>query len=505
MNKKVFSLKKFILLTVQIIILIVSLVSMILLISNFSYEYIWALLIIYYVLNMIFLFIIYVQKRNKIAKFSWIYFIILFPIIGNVVFVAFGLVFINKYELKLDNDPKYNIQTYIDQGLIPNLTSNDSQLQQYESLNNNKALPCLIKFYDQGYHLYDEVFKHIKNAKKSIFIVTYIIKKSEISKEFIHLIKQKKEEGIDIKWLVDDFGATFSQKRELNKLKKLGVEVYRIGKIYYPFINATSFTRNHQKYIIIDSKLVFSGGNNISDEYASLSKKYGHWIDLNYMITGPYVNYYNLAFIKFWKVITKKNIDIEPNLYFNYNYDLSLMDNQAILSIDSPSYNYSTAEYNWIQMLMNAKKEIIICSPYFSLSSALSKAMILALKKGIKVKLYFPGLPDKKFVYKISLYQIKQLMQFGLEVYIYNENFMHSKCGIIDDEIAWAGTSNWDSRSMFSQYETIDIFKGQAVSDLKTIINSYNKHCYLLKNSPLYTKNGTWVSRMIYHLSLPLI
>ncbi|UWV94063.1 hypothetical protein ONA24_01010 [Mycoplasmopsis cynos] len=49
--------------------------------------------------------------------------------------------------------------------------------------------------------------------------------------------------------------------------------------------------------------------------------------------------------------------------------------------------------------------------------------------------------------------------------------------GVIDDEIAWVGTNNLDLRSMFSQYETVDILDGKIVEKINSIFNEYNKHC----------------------------
>ncbi|SYV93110.1 Uncharacterised protein, partial [Mycoplasmopsis synoviae] len=46
--------------------------------------------------------------------------------------------------------------------------------------------------------------------------------------------------------------------------------------------------------------MVFNGGSNISDEYAGFSKRFGNLIDLNYKISGPYVNNYILNFAKLW-------------------------------------------------------------------------------------------------------------------------------------------------------------------------------------------------------------
>ncbi|PPJ44372.1 cardiolipin synthetase, partial [Rhizobium sp. KAs_5_22] len=70
-----------------------------------------------------------------------------------------------------------------------------------------------------------------------------------------------------------------------------------------------------------------------------------------------------------------------------------------------------------------AKKSIKIATPYFAITEALKKSLILALKNKIDITVYFPGLPDKKIIHKISLSQLKELQQYGLKVQIYQDVF----------------------------------------------------------------------------------
>ncbi|UWW01453.1 phospholipase D-like domain-containing protein [Mycoplasmopsis felis] len=117
--------------------------------------------------------------------------------------------------------------------------------------------------------------------------------------------------------------------------------------------------------------------------------------------------------------------------------------------------------------MSNAKKSIKISTPYFSVSEAIYKQIILALKSGVDITVFIPGLPDKKLVYQISIWQLRKLMKYGLKVRVYNEHFLHSKLGVVDDQLStWVGTNNMDSRSMYSQYETMDVITGALLIQL---------------------------------------
>ncbi|MEI2461822.1 phospholipase D-like domain-containing protein [Mycoplasmopsis felis] len=435
-------------------------------------NYIYLILSLFYFINTIFVFFIGLQKRNYEAKLGWLYIITLFPVIGHALFFGFGWISKNKLELKIQNDSKYKLNTYINLGLINKENCSNELINSLSLIHQTTVKSSEYEFFKEGYRFYDKLIEDIKNAKESIYLVTYILKKSEISKEFMHILKEKAKQGVEIKWLVDYFGAYRSQRKLLRKLKKDGIEIQYIGKIIYPFINASSFNRNHQKFIIIDSEMVFSGGNNISDEYASLSKKYGHWIDLNYKITGEYINTYILHFARFWKFITRKEIEIKRKLLKLENNELYTT--HSILVVDSPSYSHSSSEYTWLKLISNAKKSIKISTPYFSVSEAIYKQIILALKSGVDITVFIPGLPDKKLVYQISIWQLRKLMKYGLKVRVYNEHFLHSKLGVVDHQLGWVGTNNMDSRSMYSQYETMDVITGSAVNSIIEIFQLYN-------------------------------
>ncbi|TDV23052.1 cardiolipin synthase [Mycoplasmopsis mustelae] len=495
--KKSFISKRAIIFIIQFIFFLALFGGIASLLFIINIEYIYLFLFIAYFVNTFFVFFIGLQRRNFEAKLGWLYIIILFPIIGHALFFGFGWISRNKNEIKIKDDAKFKIQTYQKDGYLHSEDCYSEALNAISKINDTTSMNSDYEFITDGYRFYQKLFKDIKKAKKSIYIISYIIKNSEISTELLHLLRQKHFEGVEIKWLVDYFGAYYSQKKEIKKLQKLGIKISYIGKIYYPFINASSFNRNHQKFLIIDSEVVFSGGNNISDEYASMSKKYGHWIDVNYKITGEYVNVYNLHFLKLWKIFSNEDLDIKQHL-LNFQHTGHQHKNHSVLVSESPSFPHSQSEFTWIKLLSQAKRSIKIASPYFSASDALYREIIVALRSGVEVIVYFPGLPDKKIVHQIGIWQLKKLMQHGLKVQIYQGHFLHSKIGVIDDQIAWAGTNNFDSRSMNSQYETMDIIYGRDVMQIVNIFKEYDRFCIDLQSHPTLNKEYNFFENFFF-------
>lgn len=451
-----------------------------------------------YLLNLVIIILLLNQNRQTYAKFSWISIMLILPIIGHILFLTYGLTYSNKKELKINDDKKYLITNYCSQ-----VQSCKSVLDQLQKMNKTVVLSADFEFYNEGWVYFKQLKNDIKNAKYSINIISYIIKKSEIFDEMLELIEQKLKEGVKVKWLIDYFGSGTIRDKVFKRLsrKYKNFEYAYIGKILYPFITSQSFYRNHQKFIIIDDQFVYSGGNNISDEYISYSKKYGHWIDFSYKFSGNYTNTYIVHFAKFWKMVTNK--EIELNLKFN-NDDCK-SDNRALLIYDTPLIKYSNVENAWVKLFANAKKKIQISTPYFSITESLRKQIISALYSGVEVEIFLPGFPDKKVVYQVSLNEISELMSFGLKVYIYKDHFLHSKIGLVDDKIAWFGTSNMDARSMFAQYETTDIIEGKSVNEIKKVFQDYKNKSIEFTNYNKFNSNKNIIKKLFYKLLKPLI
>ncbi|MEE3928199.1 phospholipase D-like domain-containing protein [Mycoplasmopsis ciconiae] len=487
---------------IELVIIFLYLVGLFLLIYNLNVYFFYIFILTLYLLNVFTMIMIWKQNRENSSKISWIVFFILFPIIGHFFYFTFGLSYVNKQELKLTQDKSYYYSFYNSQSHFTNEdTETDNCLLDYAKISNSNLLPAKFNMYYQGYEFFNVLIDNLEKAQENIDIVTYIIKPGDSTSIFLKTLLKKANQGVKIRWLIDYFGSGFMSNKYFKPLKKHpNVEIHYIGKIYYPFIVSKSFYRNHQKFIIIDNLKVYSGGNNISDEYVSFSKKYGHWIDLNYCVTGPYVNLYINHFSRFYKIVTYKEDDPTTKFKYYNSEDLQKYNSNAVLVTDSPVLSYSEAESVWLKAFANAKSSIKISTPYFSITTALWKQLIIALKSGVSVEIYIPGSPDKALIYEISVNEIKELVKYGLKVYVYNDHFLHSKLGLIDNKFGWFGTNNFDKRSMFSQYESMDLVQGEVIQDLINIFEEYKNNCSTISESEIVNKRPNALIRSLYKL-----
>ena len=120
-------------------------------------------------------------------------------------------------------------------------------------------------------------------------------------------------------------------------------------------------------------------------------------------------------------------------------------------------------------MINTAKRSLYMQSPYFIPDDAFMLALRLAVDSGVDARIILPGIPDKRFIYLITRSYMRDLVQAGVKVYLYN-GFIHSKMLIIDGEVATVGTTNIDIRSFLLDFEiNAFIFDAQFASRCERI------------------------------------
>lgn len=60
--------------------------------------------------------------------------------------------------------------------------------------------------------------------------------------------------------------------------------------------------------MVVDGRVAYSGGINLSDEYINIGSKYGHWKDIGFKITGEGVKSYTYMFMEFWNAFSNDMI-----------------------------------------------------------------------------------------------------------------------------------------------------------------------------------------------------
>ncbi len=328
----------------------------------------------------------------------------------------------------------------------------------------------MITIFTDGITVFNDLFQSISNAKKYIFIESYILRNDDLGQKLQKILIEKSKENVKIAIIYDELGCLFTSNKFFSELKKSGIHVTHFFHSFLSIIPAHLNNRNHKKIWVIDGEISYIGGFNIGDEYLGKSEKFGNWRDTHIKLTGVHAKH--IAYDVYSDLTTLA--DTTPSWLDSLNIPKSKsVKIPPIEIIRNDPLNDNTDIYNeLIHIIDNAKKYIFIQTPYFIPDSNLLSALKAASQKGVDIKIMIPNKPDHPIVYWGTYYFAGQLLSHGVKFLTYENGFLHAKTLVVDNSICTVGSSNIDMRSFNLNYEiNAFIYNNTTPSNLKNIFD----------------------------------
>lgn len=256
---------------------------------------------------------------------------------------------------------------------------------------------------------------------------------------------------MEVRFLYDHVGSRALPKRFFQELTEAGGHVAAFFPSRIPLLNLRLNYRNHRKLAIIDGHYGYIGGFNIGDEYLGKSKRFGPWRDTHLKLEGSAVQQIQVQFILDWNLASTAQLPLELD-YFRVSSECEGSVGMQIVS-SGPDSVLEQIKNSYLKMIYAAKESIYLQTPYFIPDDSLLTALKLASISGVNVKVMIPNKPDHKLVYWASSFYLGELLESGVQVYLYNSGFIHAKTIVVDGKLASVGTANIDIRSFRLNFE----------------------------------------------------
>lgn len=319
--------------------------------------------------------------------------------------------------------------------------------------------------YCNGTELFPELFSTLKQAKQHIHVLFYTVKTDSISQEFLSLLREKAREGVEVRLVLDWLGSLKIRKKIIKELQEAGLEFYFCHIPKLPFLFYSLQVRNHRKIAIVDGKIGFMGGFNIGKDYINANLKLSPWRDCHIKITGEGVDDLQREFLKDWLGASKINL-LQNKVYFP-TQPKGTCRHQLI-----PSKGKYLEEI-LSHLIRNARKSIIICTPYFIPTKPVMEELLFALDRNVKIMILLPNNADHILVKEASYSYLRKLLAKHATVFQYTHGFFHSKITIVDDEICFVGSSNFDKRSILLNHElNCSVYNKEFINEMKKQIQN---------------------------------
>ena len=438
--------------------------------SSLLKSYVWLRPLMFIMSSAVVLWLVS-KDETSAYKISWIILILVFPVFGGLLYLSIG----NKKPSRVIRKKLQPVLDEIEPVMImPQdiaYEMNDGKAHGFTYLSDlgfGTYQNTITKYYSLGDYNYCDLLKDIKNAKHFIFMEYFIVAEGLMFETILKLLKQKVKEGIEVRFIYDDVGSLTTVPYHFEKqLEEYGIQCV-VFNPFVPIVSVAMNHRDHRKICVIDGYIGYSGGFNLADEYINAKVRFGHWKDTGIRLEGDGVWNLTTMFLSTWNAYRhddKTFTQYMPDIYHHNHYPF---DGYVVAYGDSPLDEERTGENIYMNLINCAQEEILIMTPYFIIDDAMMKALILACKKGVSVKIITPGIPDKKNVYKVTRSYYYSLIYEGVEFYEYKPGFLHAKMVLCDHKIATVGTINFDYRSLYLHFEcNVLLYQTSTIQDIE--------------------------------------
>jgi cardiolipin synthase len=335
---------------------------------------------------------------------------------------------------------------------------------------------------EDGAETYAAMLTAIKAAKHHVHMETYIFEADDVGKQFAVALAERARAGVKVRLLYDAVGSIKTPKEFFQDLSDKGVEVVAFnplapGAALKSGLEAVNH-RDHRKLTVIDGRVAFLGGINISGVYGSLSA--GSWLasrpsnedvpidkrpwrDMQARVVGPVVADLQRAFLKQWAKQKKESV-LEGKEYYP---QLSAQGPHVIRAVEGePVVDGVNSMYvAFISAIDNAEKEVLMMNPYFVPHERLVLALEQAAKRGVDVKLILPSRSDSWLAFYAGRSFYEHLLEAGVKIFERKDRILHAKTATIDGVWSTVGSTNLDWRSLLYNDEINAVVLGPEFAD----------------------------------------
>lgn len=317
-----------------------------------------------------------------------------------------------------------------------------------------------------GQEKFDDMFQAIRQARSSVHLEYFNFRNDSIASLLFRLLAQKAKEGVEVRALFDGFGNDSNnrplKRKHLKQMRSVGIEIYEFDPVNFPWVNHV-FHRDHRKIVVIDGKIAYTGGMNVADYYINGTEVVGEWRDMHCRIEGDEVNTLQKIFLRMWNKVTGQNV-YGAKYYRGYHGadyitglkpDTCCTAGKKMVGIINrePRVTNKIIRKFYTDAINEAKDSIKLVNPYLTLNNTLKRALRNAVKRGVKVEIMVSAHSDIPLTPDCIFYNVHNLMQHGVDVWIYKKGFHHTKIIMVDGRFCTVGSANLNARSLNFDYE----------------------------------------------------
>lgn len=339
-----------------------------------------------------------------------------------------------------------------------------------------------VRLLADGPTTYRAMLQSIGQARRYVHMETYIFDDDAEGARFAEALIAARNRGAEVSLMVDAVGTIKTPDALFQRLRDAGVQVAVFNPVN-PVVARAGWSpnqRNHRKVLVVDGKVGYLGGINVSSVYESSpgsasgsglglgggsgAKQTGQndakakaegdakaapWRDTHLRIEGPAVAQLEQVIQAGWASQSDEPIKgggtyVAPPVG---STTVRILANQP-----DRSDGY-TVYLTLMSAFESAQKSIRITMAYFVPDPAFIDVLSAAARRGVDVVLVLPGFSDSSLVFHAGRSHYADLLDAGVKLYERRDALLHAKTAVVDGVWSTVGSSNMDWRSFALNYE----------------------------------------------------
>jgi cardiolipin synthase A/B len=410
---------------------------------------------------------ILLSKREVASSVGWIGLVWFAPILGAVAYLLFGVNRVRRRARLLrpsDSDSGAASTQY-----SPVTADGLDSLERGIAHITGRSLLAgtEVAIFRNGDAAYPPMLAAIAAATSSVGLSSYIFRDDVWGGRFIDALADAARRGVAVRVLIDGIGGGWLTSSAFYRLRRQGVPAARFMHSLLPWRMPFLNLRNHKKVLVIDGRIGFTGGMNITDENVMATNPKMPVQDLHFQIKGPVVSQLVETFVDDWDFVVGE--DLGGDAWLPAIPPCSGPPSRVIDS--GPDEQLEKVEFAVLQAVSCARTSIAVMTPYFLPDERLITALSLAAMRGVAVDLVIPHHSNHTLVDWGTRTNIGPLLTDGVRIWRSPPPFHHDKIMVVDGEWCLIGSCNWDIRSFRLNFELcMEVYDRDLAARLTTLM-----------------------------------
>ncbi len=322
----------------------------------------------------------------------------------------------------------------------------------------------------------------IAEAKHSVYWEMYILVDDDAGNRFFDVLVKKAKEGVRIKIIIDYWGSFWLSNKKIQELRAVGIDIRMFHPGKNPLFGFKDWLmrRTHRKILIIDEKIGFVGGVNVH-------KSFEQWDDLVVKLQGKPVRSLLRSFAKFYIRCGGNKDEVRHMFKFRYRVRRDTFD----FVYDDIDRTKSKIKRRYLDAIYKARERVILFSPYYFPDRHFLAALWAARNRNVRVDLLIPFRTDVRLATYAAYAWFSLMTKRGVKVHL-TKKMMHGKGVVVDDDLAFVGTSNLEHSSFdYNQEVNISMTDKKAVAEVKGVVEKWIEDADELDRE-VWGKRGKW-------------